>query len=430
MELLLTILPFLIPLPLLLAASGFFSGSETALFSLRQDERLRLMRRGGVVAGAARSLLADQRMLLITILLGNMAVNVGYFVLSSVLLMQVHRQQGPTLLLIVLPPLQLIALILFGEVLPKVLADRDRTWWISYTAIPLVTLHRLIAPIRLIANAAIIEPLTRLTAPTSQTGGLDAAELEDLLRLSADQGVIDDAEERLLSEVVQLSNLKVADVMVPRTDVWALPADAGPDAVREVLRQRRVTKIPIHDGGLDRIVGILHVKHYLSKRSPPPVGRFVTPAVYVPEVADLEALIDELRSKHVSIAVVVDEYGGTAGLVALEDALRPLLSDSIEPARQRTMPDDQVQQLGERSWRLPGRLRIRDWDHVLGPAAQAPGVSTLAGLVVSKLGRFPRAGDSVTISNLRFEVERVRGLRVEMVRIDIIEPPSPRRAAP
>ncbi|MFG0253142.1 MAG: DUF21 domain-containing protein, partial [Phycisphaerales bacterium JB038] len=111
MDLLLTILPFLIPLPLLLVVSGFFSGSETALFSLRQDDRLRLMRRGGVTAVALRGLLRDQRMLLITVLLGNMAVNVIYFVLSSVLLMQLHDAEGPGVLLILLPPVQLVVLI-------------------------------------------------------------------------------------------------------------------------------------------------------------------------------------------------------------------------------------------------------------------------------------------------------------------------------
>jgi CBS domain containing-hemolysin-like protein len=192
--------------------------------------------------------------------------------------------------------------------------------------------------------------------------------------------------------------------------------------VRELLRQRRVTKIPVHDGGLDRILGFLHVKRYLARRNPPNAGRAVAPAVYVPELADLESLIDELRRKRVSLAIVVDEYGGTAGLVALEDALRPLLSDTVEPGRRHTTPDDLVRQLGPRTWRLPGRLRIRDWVHVLGPAAQAPGVTTLAGLVVSRLGRFPRVGDSVSISNLRFRVEEVRGLRVEVVRVDIVSP--------
>ncbi len=418
MDLLLTILPFLIPLPVLLAASAFFSGSETALFSLRQDERLRLMRRGGMTAAALRGLLAQQRMLLITVLLGNMAVNVSYFVLSSVLLMQLHKGHVSPILIFGLPPVQLVVLILFGEVLPKVLADRDRLVWLRYTAIPLYTLHELITPIRVAANALVVEPLTRLTGSTADDD-LDAAELEDLLRLSADEGVIDDDEERLLSEVVQLSNLTVADVMVPRTEMLSLPAEAGLAEVRELVARERLTKIPIHGGRVDDIVGILHVKHYLAQASSQAVGEATRPAVFVPEVANLESLIDELRKRQVSLAIVVDEYGGTAGLVAIEDALRPLLSDHVEPDRIGALPDELIRQLGPGAWRVPGRLRIHDWEQVLGPAAKVPGVSTLAGLVTSKLGRFPKVGDRVTISNLRFKVEAVEGLRVEVIRVEI-----------
>ena len=408
----LTNLPLLIPLPILLIASAFFSGSETALFGLTQGERLAIQRRGNVVSAAVRGLLKHPRMLLITVLLGNMMVNVLYFVLSSVLLMNLSKADVHPLLLITIPPTVLILLIMFGEVLPKLIAGRDRQRWISFTAVPLYALHRLLAPLRIVVDVGIIEPLTRLTAPATRAKKLEAAELEELLRLSADRGVIDDSEERLLSEVVQMSSLKVRDIMVPRTEIHALPFNADREVVLHMVEETRLTQIPVYDSDLDHITGMLHVKRYLGTPRTGSMGEALSPAVFVPEISSVENLVHLLRRESVSVAIAVDEFGGTAGLVTIEDAMEPLLGQSTLPGAQDIQPNELIQKVSADCWRVSGRMRIRDWEELLGTDARASGVSTLGGLIVSLLGRLPRTGDELDIGSVHIRVEEVQGVRV------------------
>ncbi len=360
-------------------------------------------------------------MLLISVLLGNMVVNVLYFVLSAVLIMQLGEEHIHPLFLVALPPVQLVAIILLGEVLPKLVANHDRTRWITFTAVPLHAMHRVIGPVRIAANSLVIEPLVRLTAPSEHARSLDAAELGDLLRLSAKQGVIDDHEERLLGEVVRMSARKVRDVMVPRTEIEALPNTATREDVISLVERTRFTKIPIYDQTIDHVLGILRVKNYLACDDDPAssIGDLIEPILFVPEVATIESLIDYLRKSGASIAIAVDEFGGTAGLVALEHAIGPLITDrGAGDGLAEAGPA--VEPIGDAAWRVSGRLRIRDWLDVLGRDAAPPDVTTVGGLIVSRLGRMPAPGDCVRIGNVQLRVEQTDGVRIISAVVQVI----------
>lgn len=403
-------IPLLALLPVLLVLSGFFSGAETALFSMTETERTHLRRRGSLAGRAVQALLADPRMLLITVLLGNMAVNVVYFVVSSVLVM---RAEAGMIGSLVMAATTLLAIVLLGEVLPKMLANIRRTAFASFVAPPLVTLHGLILPLRVMLDRAVVTPLSRLTAPSIAPPQLDEEELTALLEISSRHGVIDADEQRLLRDVFNLGRLRVRDVMTPRVRMKAVPLEARREEVIEIVRETRLHRLPVYRRNMDDIVGILPVKQYLlaSRESQAGGGgrkvrikKLLQKPRFVPHVATLEQLLDQFRSTRTQSAIVVDEYGGTSGIVALEDIVERLVGDIVSGSPDETAPPEQ---LDRRRWRVDGNMSVHDWAEAFGQPLATTRVSTVGGLIMEHLGRAPKVGDEITIGNIKLSVEAV-----------------------
>jgi len=416
----LTDLPFFLLLPVLLLLSGFFSGSETAMFSLSAQARARLTRGGGVTAHVLDQMLADTQMLLITLMFGNMLINVLYFVISSALLLKLPGETHG-LWIAAGTPLSLILIIIFGEVLPKMIANLSPQRWVRITAVPLFAVHNVIGPLRLLLRSYIIAPLGRLFAPRLQPTGLSTAELDSLVRISQRRGVIDRGEEQLLREVVHLSQLKVRDVMVPRVDIQAFDLNDPPEQLYRLIRERRLTKVPVYRGDLDHVEGVVFARQFLLSRASGgsvDMDKLVRQVRFVPELQRVDQLLSEFRKRHVHLAVVVDEFGGTAGLVTLRDVVERLVGevDFQDEAGPRAEADEQAAEpLGAGRWRVSGRLPVRDWAQTFGQENIPPRVATIGGLVNTLLGHIPRAGETARLGNLTLRVERMDGSRVGSV---------------
>ena len=403
-------------IPVLLLLSGFFSGSETALFGLSETQRMQLRKSASTSARAVEALLADQRMLLITVLLGNMTVNVLYFVISSVLLM---KAEASVIAATVLAVVSLLLIILFGEVLPKLLASDHRIGFTNVIATPLLILHRVISPLRNTLEKLVITPLNRLTAPTNKPPQLDRDELAALLDLSSATGIIDTEEERLLQDVINLGNLKVRDVMTPRVKVTAVPTSASREDVIELVKQTKLTKLPVYKDDLDNIVGMLHVKSFLinqdnDNRS---LAEQAEQFNYVPEIATLDQLLKHFQESESQIAIVVDEFGGTAGLVVIEDVVEEIVGDISGREDVRL----QSEKIGLNRWRVPGGLSVHEWADAFGQTIISPRIATVGGLITQQLGRAATKGDSVEISNVKLDVEKVEQGRIISAIVTLIE---------
>ncbi len=412
-------------LPVLLGLSGFFSGSETALFALTVNERMSLRRTGGVAGRAVESLLANQRMLLITILIGNMTVNVLYFVVTSVLLMK--RDIG-VLNSVLLAATFLLVLILVGEVAPKLVANTRRTVFAGIAAPLLLTFHQAIAPLRIVLDRVVVGPLSRLTSPTRRPPELDEHELSALLDVSSSGGVIDDQEQQILQDVISLSQLKVRDVMTPRVRVAAVPIGATYEQVRALAENTRLTKFPVYDENIDHIVGLLPVRRFLLDPPRRPddreaFERLLTPAHYVPETARLDQLLDRFRETGTQLAVVVDEYGGTAGVVAAEDVVEELVGDIASTEDRGGIEPPTLVRPAQ--WRVDGATPIHDWAEAFGARLISGHVATLGGLILARLGRAPRVGDHIELGNVRLDVERIDRSRVLSVIVTLLAGAGP-----
>ena len=395
-------------LPVLLVLSGFFSGSETALFGLSETQRMQIRQDRGLAARAVESLLSHPRMLLITILISNMTVNVLYFVISSILLMKSDTGAIGEVLLVIA---SLMLIVLLGEVMPKLVANSRGATIALLAAPPLIALHRLIGPLRVALDIIIVGPLSRLTAPTEAPPQLSRDELAALLDLSGEAGVIDTEEERILQDVLNLGRLKVRDVMTPRVKMVAAPSTASRSDLIEIVKLNRFTKLPIYEDDLDTIIGVLSVTRYLAdpQVDEQSLREQTKPMRFVPEMATLDQLLDHFRATKTQLAIVVDEFGGTAGIVAIEDVVEEIVGD-ISASDDET--SQQPQLIGLNQWRAAGDLSVHDWAEAFGQRLVSPRVATLGGLITAHLGRAPRPQDSVEIGGVRLEVECVGHARV------------------
>jgi len=414
-------------LPLLLVASGFVSGSETALFSLSDHQRLAFARSGSMAGNAITRLLAETRGLLITLMLSNMVVNVLYFVITTVLMIRLERERdaGP-ILLGAISVLVLVMLILVGEVLPKLVASKANATWSRLASLPLLVIHQTFGPARIILNALIITPLARLIAPRERPPELSPEELETLLTLSQQRGVIDASEEQLLQQVLALSQIKVRHLMTPRVDIVAHDLNDPPGKLIDLIRETRLSQIPVHRGNLDQIEGVVYARQVLLRHpgTDEDMSILVRQVRYVPEQQRADSLLLDMRKKGTRFAVVVDEYGGTAGLVTLEDVVEHMLGDITGPYAAAQAP--QVQQTEPGRWRVSADLSVEDWIEAFGHTGKAPPVTTIGGLVMARLGRLPKAGDRVTAGDVLIEVEKMEGRRIDTLLLRVgTEQPKP-----
>jgi len=410
-------------LAVLLACSGFFSGTETAFFGLTRGQLHRLaessVRGGRMVA----SLMRRPRRVLNTLLLGNMLVNVAFAGISAVLLYSLHdalEMAGAwPWIAAVVSPVPLVTLILVGEVAPKMLALVLGRRWAVAVAPPMMVIQRVLWPVLIVLEWLFVSPLTRLLAPRAPGGAhVTSDELAALLDLSAKRGIIDTDVNALLHEIIELTHLRVADIMVPRVDVIACDVDAQPEELLETFRRTHLRKLPVYEGDIDNILGVVHAKRlFLSPASR--LRELVAPVSFVPEAANIERLLLQFRVRKEQMAIVVDEYGGTAGLVTLEDVLEEIVGDIPDPREAHLGPP--VEKVSDREYVLDGDLSIHEWADVFTTDLASTRVRTVGGLVTSLLGRIPREGDTAEYRNLRFTVRSLRGRRIGKLCLELME---------
>jgi CBS domain containing-hemolysin-like protein len=394
-----------VALPCLLAGSAFFSGSETALFGLSARDRIDLASAAGDRC-AALQLLRAPRSILITLLLGNMVTNVLYFALVSVLAW--HQPWG-AIGAAAIPIAALLAIVLFAEVAPKMVASARTVGASRLVGPPLLAVHRLLLPISTVLDLLLIQPLSRLATPPQPVEQLSLGELDELIAASGSEGLVDAAEQRLLADVIALDHTPVSDVMTPRTRMVGIQLDATEDDIRATIQAHGYMRIPVYRRDLDDIAGFLHVKDWL--RASGPIEPLLRTGTYIPEVTTVGRALEVLRQSKRQTAVVVDEFGGTAGVVSLHDLIEPLIGDIADDA---SRPAAKARPLGPGRWIVPGDFPAdRLLGAIAGPEVDTGRARTVGGLVTSRIGRIPEAGDQVIIGNITIEVHHATAGAVE-----------------
>ncbi|MHC4071898.1 MAG: hemolysin family protein [Planctomycetota bacterium] len=398
--------PQVILMLILLAGSAFFSGAETAFFNLSRRQVRQLRESKHKLQKLLVKLLDNPGRLLNCFLFGNMTINVLFYAVASVLTIRIKEQSS--LGAVIAAFVSFVAVVLFGEVLPKSVALANSKALSIAATLPAFLCFQIFAPLESVFKVLILEPVLRLLlGPARQPKAISVSEFKSLIEATRRQGLISADENRLLTEVIELGFLKVRHVMRPRVDMTACAVTDSADAAKRKMEENHLTKIPVYVGAIDNIIGLVHLRQILLQDDVS-LDKIVQKVNFVPEQKTIESLLEFFRKSRTDTAIVVDEYGGIAGYVCLEDIAEELFGQ-IEPESE-TEP---VTQTGPFEYRLAGSLAIHDWAEVLGIDLAETRQVTIGGLVTALLGRIPRPGDQAYLKNLKFTVEKVRKRRIE-----------------
>lgn len=391
----------------LLCFSGLFSGCETAFFSLRTQGLNQIRRAGGPVSGAILFLHSRLTEFLLTVLFCNLTVNILFFATSTVIATKIMKTYGtgPSVLFALGC---LITIITVGEVVPKMIAAQARVFFCRLMALPMLVMHKLLTPVRgLLGGFLRLAERAAGFAPASPA--LKAEELRMLIEISREEGVLSSSEHELISEVMELPEIRVKEIMTPRVDLVTLNTGADAAELFELVRASGHPKIPVRDPQQDELVGWLDAREVFAAGGQGPITPFLRPSLFVSELDRADQVLRQFRARKVNFAIVVDERGATAGIVTLADVLAELFGELEE---EDGLPGEPIREVGENAYLLAGGVSVREWRHAFGVARELPKTATVGGLVMALLGRAPQKGDRVYLGNIRMEVTAVRKRRI------------------
>lgn len=389
------------------AASFFFAVSESALFALGKWRARQLTTRpNGVIVDG---LLSRPSELLATIVLGNTIANSAIIALGVWPALSGHWPLLPTLFALVL-------LILFGcEVFPKTLAVRGPERWALRVARPMLLIQELTGWFQRVVQRFNVW-LLNVVLPKSirPLSGVTDEEYQELIELAYQQGTLAKSEKEIILQIISLDRKTAGDVMRPRSQMVAIPDDLSVEDMIAAARKFRHHRLPMYDETADTIVGVLNARALLLDPQIDLAEAIEFPS-FVPESMNLLALLKSLERQQRGLAIVLDEFGATAGLVTIED----ILQEVVGKVRAETQDSSFVfEKLGANKWRVSGAMSVDDFRREYPALPDVPGTVTMGGVVTHLLEVVPQAGQTVTLGNLRLtahavDERRVRELLVE-----------------
>jgi putative hemolysin len=414
---------------ILLAFSAFFSGSEVAFYSLH-PVRLRRMRESkSLIERLASRLMDHPGSLLTTILIGNSIVNV---LLGVVLAASVERLFAEVLLpdsvtnpffsYLLAVSLTTAVLVFFGEITPKMLVVTRNETVVRYITLPIFVVDRVLLPVRIVLLnlVAFLFKITRFIELKPAPFMTDN-EFKALLTEGEASGVIEEDERQMIQGILEFGDLMVKEILVPRPDMIAIKDCATLGEALELVREHEYARIPVYRDDLDTIKGFLYAKDLLpgvdQGKLDQPIRPLIRKAHFVPETMSLADFLKTAQRLRTHIAIAVDEYGGTEGLVTLQDALREIVGNIGEE-------DDEDEpvcvELGEGEYRLEGSFPLDDLEALTGVSVTDGEHMTIAGFLMEQSDKLPDPGDRIEHDGVLYTVEEVDGKRVSRVRVKVL----------
>lgn len=312
-----------------------------------------------------------------------------------------------------------VAYLVFGRALPLALSLRRPEETASVLVRFADLLTTLVRPLSTLSNGLARLIARALPGPLPTDAPVGTEEELRSIAMDADGGVIEAGEREMIDGILRLEEMTARDIMVPRVDMVAIEQGAPLDAIVATITEAGHSRIPVYDESIDQILGVLYAKDLLpfvvGTVQRPPLRDLIRPAHVVPESKRADALLTELRRDHIHIAIVADEYGGTAGMLTIEDILEEIVGE-IQDEHDSEQP--LFEHVGERQLLVDGRLPIEDVEEAMGLSFAEADYGTMGGFVHRHLGRLPREGDAFDAEGIHVEIVKVEGNRVRLLRVE------------
>jgi gliding motility-associated protein GldE len=407
----------------LLMCSALISGSEIAFFSLSPSQTEEIKTVNNKKNQLITFLLESPKYLLATILISNNFVNVSIVILSTYLTSELFDLHTYTVVTFISQVIVVTALILlFGEILPKMYATQYPVRLANIMARPLLILKKLFFPLSLI----LVRSTSLIDNRFSKTGtGISRSDLSKAVDLTADESTPDE-EKNILKGIAKFGATEVREIMKSRVDVTAIDSKTKFPELIEIINDSGYSRIPVFEESFDNILGILYVKDLLPHLGKPTYFQWlllIRPAIFVPEIKRINDLLKEFKVKKIHLAIVVDEYGGTSGIVTLEDILEEIvgeISDEFDTESDKVT----YKKLDDNNYLFEGKTLINDFCKILkiddDIFDEVKGESeSLAGLILEIVGRMPEKNEQASFKEYRFKIISADKRRIKQIKLTI-----------
>ena len=398
----------LILLILLLILSGFFSGTEMAYIVSSKLKMEIKARKKNPAAVSAHYFKSHPQTFFSTVLIGNNVVNVALSSLSAVFLSAIFGLGELSILLI-----SSFLLLLFGELLPKYFASEIADKTLLLTALPLRIFSFMIFPFVKAASTAS-EKLTKSTSIEADALShlFDKEEMKELVKESHEAGVVDKKESDIIGKVIELGDQRAYETMTPRTDIIGTEINQTITEALTIFIDSGFSKLPVYEDNLDNIKGIILAKDIF--KSPQSLKGIIRKVSFMPETKKSFDIMNEFLDKKISIAIVIDEFGGTAGIVTMEDILEELFGEIKD---EFDVDEDICRKITENSYIISGKVELDHINEKYELDIEEGDYETIAGYIISKLGRIPAQGETVEIDNYTILIARAASQKIELVKL-------------
>ncbi|MCK5417819.1 MAG: HlyC/CorC family transporter [Desulfobacterales bacterium] len=405
----------------LLVLSGFFSSSETALFSISKAKAIHLAKEKGRTNTLIKKMKDDPHRLLSTILIGNNLVNVGASAIATAItigLVESHAVGIAT-------GIMTFAILIFGEIFPKTIATRNNILIARLVIFPIYWLSILFYPIILFLNF-----IPKLTGKMHKRPIVTEEELMTFVEVVEEEGGIEEEEKELIENIFEFDDTSSSEIMTPRADMFVIDGDE--ELKLEEVVKSGFTRIPVIEGDIDHVVGILNVKdlfkHQATSDEAADVRKIMREPYFVPENKKLDRLLQQFKERKQHMAIVVDEHGGISGLITLEDAIEEIVgeiideTDTVEPHIIKTKPNE---------WRVLGKSEIDEVNETIKmDIPDSREYDTFSGYVLDQIGRIPQEQEEIPLGNFLITVKEMDGNRISEYIVRQTEVESPKEASP
>jgi len=366
-------------------------------------------------ANRINKLLSDPSRLLSAILIGNNVVNIGASSLMTSLAIDAFGNTGVG----VATGIMTLLILVFGEITPKSLAAKNSEKISVRLSGFIEFVTNLLTPISFVLNI-ITDFLVKLLGGEvdKKKPFITQEELKTIVNVSYKEGVLEGEEKDMIYNVFDFSDSQVNDVMVPRTEIVAIDVDLPYEEIIKIINKEQYSRIPVYENTIDNIIGILYVKDLLfldvNKESPFDLRKYIRQPYFTPEYKSIKELFKEMRTNRNHMVVIIDEYGGTEGIVTIEDVVEEIVGD-IEDEYDKKIKEIEV--IKEDEYLVNGNVRIDTINELIGTHIESKDFDTIAGFVIGIIDRLPEAGEEIEYENIRFIIENIDRNRIKKIRI-------------
>ena len=406
---------------ILLVLSAFFSSSEVAYFSLTENTVKTLKKSKKQNEKRVAALLSDSRKLLITIITGNTAVNVAIASIAALITNDAINNYNLSRYIVLFINIVIVTFVILivSEIIPKVIAVKDSRKIAIKSSLILKFFHFLLYPLTFVLDGLTVA-LSGKYAKGHNKYLLSEKELRTLVDVGEEKGALKKDEKEMIHSIFELGETIVREIMVPRTDMVCIEEDATLTQILNLVKEKLHSRIPVYKEKVDNITGILYLKDLLPfirkrNKSEIDIAKLVHTPYFVPEQKKINELLREFQKEKIHMAIVVDEYGGTAGIVTLEDIIEEIVGEIQDEYDQET---PLYTKIDDNTWSISGSMQIDElYEELNIELPDEEGIETLAGFLLGQFGNVPKQKEKVIWKNLEFIIEKVSKRRIQQVRL-------------